>query len=226
LAYETYFWYPSVKLDGNVAVAPCLQTRNYWHKTAYANEMKHYELWANDKRPIFLWNYHCFPEEPAVIRGWKCFPGFSAHMLGKMAKRFAADKIMGTFFCGIGEQVDFYITMQLYHDHTQNIDAMIDEFFRLYFGDASKPMQAFYTLIEQTYSNPKNWDQDGGHHQTEPWAWEALGTKERMSKLETLITEAESLTETASPAVKVRVARWKRGVWDYMKTGRHAYLNR
>jgi hypothetical protein len=224
LAYETYFWYPTGKLDDNVAVAPCLQTRNYWHQTAYENEMKHYERWVKDDRPIFLWNYYCFPEEPAVIRGWKCFPGFSAHMLGKMAKRFAEDGIMGTFFCGIGEQVDFYITLQLYHDHTQNIDVMLDEFFRLYFGEASKPMQAFYTLIEQTYSNPKNWDQDGGHHQTESWAWEALGTRERMSKLEALIMEAEAIAETASPTVKARVARWKHGVWDYMEAGRKAYF--
>lgn len=224
LAYETYFWYPTVRLEDNVAVAPCLQTRNYWHKTAYENEMKHYDMWVNDKRPIFLWNYHCFPEEPSIIHGWKCFPGFSAHMLGKMAKRFAEDGILGTFFCGVGEQVDFYMTMQLYHDHTQNIDHVIDEFFTLYFGEASAPMQAFYTLIEETYSDPNNWDQNGGHHQTEPWAWEALGTEVRMSKLKALILEAEAIAETASPTVRVRVARWKRGVWDYMEAGRKAYF--
>ena len=142
----------------------------------------------------------------------------------RMAKRFAEDEIMGTFFCGIGEQVDFYITLQLYHDHTQNIDAMLDEFFRLYFGEAANPMQAFYRLIEQTYSNPENWDQDGGHHQTESWAWEALGTQDRMSKLEALIMEADASAETASPTVKVRVARWKQGAWDYMEAGRKAYF--
>jgi len=44
-----------------------------------------------------------------------------------------------------------------------------------------------------------------------------------MSELKALILEAEAIAKTASPTIRVRVARWKRGVWDYMEAGRKAY---
>ncbi len=83
-------------------------------------------------------------------------------------------------------------------------------------------MQAFYTLIEETYSKAKNWGQDGGFHQTETIAWKVRATKERMTKLEALMDEAEQLATT--PLDKARVAHWKKGVWLYMKNGRATYL--
>jgi hypothetical protein len=225
LAYESYFWYPTrFRLEPNVAVAPCMQVRNYWHMTAYANELGHYSRWVSDERPVFLWNYYCFPEEPAVIRKWHCFPGFSAHELAKLAKRYARDGVMGTFFCGIGEQVDFYVTLKLYDDASQDVDLLLDEFFCLYFGAAATPMQAFYTLVEETYSNPAHWDQNGGHHQTEQIAWEILGTETIMARLRNLIDQAEQLAST--PAEKMRVALWRSGVWEYMDEGRTAYLEK
>ena len=124
----------------------------------------------------------------------------------------------------IGEQVDFYVTMKLYDDASQDTDMLIDEFFRLYFGSAAAPMQAFYTLIETTYSDPAHWDQNGGHHQTEAIAWERLGTEAVMTQLQTHIQQAESLA--ATPRERERVALWKNGVWDYMVEGRRAYLEK
>jgi hypothetical protein len=225
LAYESYFWYPTeFKLDSNVAIAPCMQVRNYWHMSAYANELGHYSRWVSDGRPVFLWNYYCFPEEPAVIRKWHCFPGFSAHELAKLARRYARDGVQGTFFCGIGEQVDFYVTLKLYDDPTLDVDSVLGEFFSLYFGDAAEPMRAFYSLIEETYANPAHWDQNGGHHQTEQIAWEILGTEARMAQLGALIHQAEALAK--SPQDQERVSLWKTGVWDYMVTGRAEYMSK
>ena len=225
LAYETYYWYPTgFRLDSNVAIAPCMQTRNYWHMPSYANELGHYSRWVTDGRPVFLWNYYCFPEEPAVINRWHCFPGFAVHELAKLARRFARDGVLGTFFCGIGEQVDLYVTAKLYDDATQDLETLFEEFFRLYFGAASGPMRSFYTLIEETYSNPAHWDQNGGHHPTEQVAWETLGTEALMGRLADLMREAEELA--VSPEEKQRVSLWKTGVWDYMVEGRRAYLEK
>ena len=225
LAYESYFWYPTeFKLDSNVAIAPCMQVSNYWHMSAYANELGHYSRWVSDGRPVFLWNYYCFPEEPAVIHKWHCFPGFSAHELAKLARRYARDGVQGTFFCGIGEQVDFYVTLKLYDDPTLDVDSVLGEFFSLYFGDAAEPMRAFYSLIEETYANPAHWDQNGGHHQTEQIAWEILGTEARMAQLGALIHQAEALAK--SPQDQERVSLWKTGVWDYMVTGRAEYMSK
>ncbi len=85
-------------------------------------------------------------------------------------------------------------------------------------------MQAFYTLIEEAYSNPAHWDQNGGHHQTERVAWEILGTEARLAELGALMSRAEELA--ATPKDKQRVSLWKEGVWDYMAKGREAYVTK
>ena len=108
------------------------------------------------------------------------------HYEAEMIQRYARDGIQGVFLCGIGEQVDYYLTLKLYDDPTADVDSLLEEFFQLYFGKAAGPMKRFYTLIEETYSNPENWPQDGGFHQTEALAWGTLGTEARMAQLKDL----------------------------------------
>jgi hypothetical protein len=224
LAYENYFWHPAMALEPNVAIAPCLGIRNHWQLTYRQNELSHYQEWIQDKRPTFLWNYYCFPEEPAVINKWKCFPGFMIHYEAKMIQRFARDGVQGIFLCGIGEQVDYYLTLKLYDDPTRDVDTLLEEFFQLYFGQAARPMKRFYSLIEETYSNPANWPQGGGFHQTEALAWGTLGTEARMAKLKACMDEA--IAADADPLIQTRLDRWRWGVWQYMASGREDYLRK
>ena len=224
LAYENYFWHPPFPVEPNVSVAPCLAIRNHWHLKYRENELPHYQEWVQDKRPLFLWNYYCFPEEPAVINKWSCFPGFMSHYEAKMIQQYARDGVRGVFLCGIGEQVDYYLTLKMYDDPTLNVDAVLDEFFRLYFGAAAEPMKRFYALIESTYSSPENWPQGGGFHQTQALAWGTLGTEARMDKLKGFMDEA--VAAAVEPITKARVERWRVGVWQYMVHGREAYLQK
>ena len=224
LAYENYFWHPPLALESNVSIAPCLGVRNHWQLTYRQNELTHYQEWIQDQRPTFLWNYYCFPEEPAVINKWKCFPGFMIHYEARLIQRFARDGIQGVFLCGIGEQVDYYLTLKLYDDPTRDVDTLLGEFFQLYFGKAAGPMQRFYTLIEETYSNPENWPQNGGFHQTEALAWGTLGTEARMASLKAAMDEA--VAAEADPLIKTRIERWRSGVWQYMVSGREDYLRK
>ena len=85
-------------------------------------------------------------------------------------------------------------------------------------------MKRFYTLIEETYSNPENWPQDGGFHQTEALAWGTLGTEARMAKLKACMDEAVAADD--DPVIKTRIERWRVGVWEYMVSGRKAYLQK
>jgi hypothetical protein len=178
-------------------------------------------------RPIYLWNYYCFPTEGAVGGGWHCFPGFSAHTEAEMAKMYAKDGVRGVFLCGIGEQVDYYVTMRMYDDPTQNVDSLLHEFFTRYFGAAAAPMQKFYSRIEQIFGDSSNYPPqvrtaDAHFHQTEEIAWKWLGTADRMRELGDWMAQAEQLAKTDEE--RQRVALWKRGVWDYMVSGREAYL--
>jgi len=230
LAYHVYAYPPEdFELEPNVAVAPCLQPRNYWAPKIKENDLFFYKQWVKQDRPIHLWNYYCFPMEPAVIQGWHCFPGFSAHTHADQIKMYHQDGVRGVFLCGIGEQVDYYLTMKLYDDPTLDPDALLDEFFTRYFGKAAKPMAGFYALIEETFNNPANYpeevrEKDRQYHQNERTAWEWLGTEARMEQLGALMAQAEALAATEME--RRRVDTWKRGVWDYMVEGRQEYLEK
>jgi Domain of unknown function (DUF4838) len=231
LAYHVYAFRPTeFELEPNVAVAPCLQVRNYWAPRIAQHEMDFYKEWVEPRdRPIYLWNYYCFPMEPAVIQGWNCFPGFSARKLGKIINMYHEDDVRGVFLCGIGEQLDYYLTMKMYDDPTVDPDALVDEFFSLYFGAAAEPMNAFFTLIEDTYGDAANYPAevsttDKQFHQNEEIAWKYLGTEAKMAELGVLIEAAQraAVTETE----KARVETWKVGVWDYMVEGRRKYIEK
>lgn len=224
LAYHVYAYKPlDMEIEPNVSVAPCLQIRNYWAPKIEANEMFFYKQWVEGKyRPIYLWNYYCFPEEIAINGKWHCFPGFSAHRMARQIKMYYADGVRGVFLCGIGEQVDFYLTMKLYDNPTADPDAILSEFFSRYFGAASEPMKRFYGRIEEIFSDPKSYPQDliskeTQLHQTKELAWKYLGNEHNMAELGALIDEAERLARTETE--KRHVQLWKTGVWDYMKAG-------
>lgn len=131
------------------------------------------------------------------------------------------------FLCGLGEQLDFYLTMKLYDDPSPGVDGILTEFFTRYFGAAAAPMQEFYHRIEETYSDPRNYPaaliaEETQLHQTEELAWKQLGTEARMADLGKLIQQAESSARTDQE--KLHVGLWKTGVWEHMLDGRRQYL--
>lgn len=231
LAYHVYAYRPEdMQLEDNIVVAPCLHPRNYWAPKMQENEMRFYKNWITESkqsgREIFLWNYLCFPTERGLITNFHVFPGFNAHTVGDQIRMYCKDKVKGIFLCGIGEQLDFYITMRLYDNPELNTDTLLNEFFDSYFGNASPAMKAFYTKIESVYANPLNYPTniqtvDAQFHQTEELAWKYLGTEKVMNELAGYIAEAEKLVRTDDE--QQRVDSWITGVWQYMQKGYNNY---
>lgn len=231
LAYHVYAYLPKdIELEDNISVAPCLHPRNYWAPKMKENETDYYKEWIAEsrksQRPVYLWNYLCFPTERGLVQGFHVFPGFSIHEVAGQIKMYAKDQVRGIFLCGIGEQLDFYITMKLYDNPALDTDELIDEFFITYFGKAARPMRDFYNKIESVYSDSKNYPldiqtKDAQFHQTEAIAWECLGTDEVMKELEGFIRKAQAAA--SNPTEKARVDSWVKGVWEYMQTGKANY---
>lgn len=231
LAYHVYAWPPKdFKLEPNVSVAPCLQNRNYWAPRIRQAEMAWYKQWVEPhNRPIYLWNYYCFPTEAANMQGWHCFPGFSSRHLSEDIRMFHADSVRGVFLCGIGEQLDYYLTMKMYDDPELNPDALMDEFFNLYFGRSATPMKAFYDRIETVFWDTSRYPEDVAtkdiqFHQTEKMAWEYLGTENVMTELQSLIGKARAMT--VDDLERQRLSTWEAGVWQYMVEGREMWLKK
>ena len=234
LSYHVYAYLPKdIQLEDNISVAPCLHPRNYWAPKMKENELAFYKDWIAESkesgRPIYLWNYLCFPTERGLIQDFNVFPGFNVHAVSDQIKMYAQDGVRGIFLCGIGEQLDFYATMKLYDDAQTNTDEMVDEFFALYFGNAAPAMHDFYDKIESVYANSVNYPMDiqtreAQFHQTEEIAWKYLGTEPVMEELAGYMDKAVQLAST--PIEKARVESWRTGVWEYMKAGRAKYFSK
>lgn len=229
LAYSSYAYYPKhTRLESNIAVQLCLHVRNWWAPAMERNDMLFYRSWTTKEkdRPIYLWLYYCFPEEIATNGKWHCFPGFFAHTIDRQFKMFAHDGIRGAFLNNLGDYLDTYVTFRYMDDPTQNVDQVIDEFHRLYYGAAAEPMKKLYLRIEEIYSNPANYPEsirkgNRHEHQTEELAWRYLGTPERMVELGKLMEQAKALART--DIEKQRVALFEHGIWDYMVEGQKAW---
>jgi hypothetical protein len=106
-----------------------------------------------------------------------------------------------------------------------NVNGLMDEFFRLYFGAAGDPMKQFYLRLEAIACDPANYPAPYHRSNGIDWkkvAWERLGTAERMQDLGTLIAQAEKQADTEPE--KERVALWRNALWEWMRQGREQSL--
>ncbi len=252
LAYADYAFPPAdVELEPNIAVMLCLHIRNWWAPAMERNDMAFAEAWAGKRnRPIYLWLYDCFPQENAMNGRFHCFPAFMPHLLARQLRTFHEFGARGVFLngfawyvfdgdyrwkvtmdSGIGaaEQLHSLVMFKMLDDPSQDVDAILDEFFNRYYGAAAAPMKELCRQLELTFCTPENYPpeiQKGERHthQTEELAWKWLGTEERMLAWAALMRQAEDAAKT--DAEKSHVELFKKGVWDYMAAGRKLYLDR
>jgi hypothetical protein len=145
------------------------------------------------------------------------------HETADAMRMFIRDGIRGIFECGEQDQLEQYIMVKVWDDPEMNVDDAIDEFFRLYFGNAGDPMKKFYQRLEQIACDPANYPKPYTRVNGIDWkkaAWEKLGTSERMRELGGLMTSAGELATTESE--KKRVANWRAALWDWMQQGQQA----
>lgn len=218
LAYHVYAYPPTFALEPNVAVAPCVITC-YGYTKLIDNDKKFYAEWtAEPGRRLHVWNYFHHPMEVAIMQGWNCFPSFMPDVITDWVRRYERDGVRGFYLCGIGEQVDYYLYMQLAFNTQLDEKALIHEFFSRYFGAAGEPLERFYYRISEINREERRIGT------SEEASWGRLGTEERMAELGALMERAVSLAST--DLERRRVATWKEGVWDYMVQGRRLYVKK
>lgn len=236
LAYHEYSYYPdAIQLHDNISVSPCLHSRHYMSPEIKKQELGWYKEWVKkSKAPLYVWNYNTFPTERGVLgigaldhkTPWHVFPGFSAHQQAKLIRMYHEDGVRGVFLCGVGEQLDYYLAMKQYDDSSLQVDDLLNEFFRLYFGNAAGAMQNFYSKIEEVYNDfsryPDRVKGEKHYHQDEEIAWKYLGTEAVMAALQKDINQAKAAK--LSPLERKRVESWETAIWKYMQEGRQQYL--
>ncbi|NLO75214.1 MAG: DUF4838 domain-containing protein [candidate division WS1 bacterium] len=232
LAYAKYAYYPQgFRVEPNVAVQVCLSSRGWWCPAVEANDTKVLREWGTKEpgRPIYMFNYYCFPNDYTAYRegqGWHVFPAFFAHTAARQAQLYKQYGVRGIYYCGVPTAPDDYFVTKLYDDPALDIDAMLEEYFQLYYGAAAEPMKQMYLRIESLFSDPKNYplsiqlDQQN-YRQSEQFAWGCVGTAERMAELQKLMEQAKAQAQTEMEKRRVRI--FEREIWDYMVEGRRKY---
>ncbi|MCC6581652.1 MAG: DUF4838 domain-containing protein [Phycisphaeraceae bacterium] len=245
LAYASHGMPPSFPVDPRIYTGTCVTPR-YWFAPSDPSafqawvekeaqnprtEIHGYQAWARENktsgRVISMWLYDCFPLSMGDWNGWRAFPGFNMRALANVMQMFARDGVKGLFACGIGEQLETYISLKYADDPNREIEPLLDEFFAQYYGPAGVPMKNIYNFIEETYNNKANYPPEFVkiiQHQTEEIAWKYLGTKDRMDKIAGWIKQAQDakLTDIQRQRVEIFVE----GPWAYMQEGRRAWLNK
>ena len=246
LAYNKAFTYPDpkyLKLEPNVAVQMCLGVHSWMHPQIYNRQHTIYKRWVKNegkKRPLTVWTYILSPDNEARRAfNYRNFPVLFPWQVGRIYQEFMNDGIQGVFLelCTKVNLLEGYIAMRLAFDPAQDPDQIIDEYFKLYYREAAEPMKEFYREIETITWNWKNYPQKdinayaarngwgsaamSIHTQKVNWA---LGTPERMAKLQKIVDRIKASAKT--PAVQKRVDIFLKDIWDRALQGRREFEQR
>ena len=172
------------------------------------------------------WDMQRVPRPPM-----KCFPGFYPHQTADVVRHFASRGVTGWFqeayvdFCFL----EAFMAMNLCYDDAFDVDGEYDLFFRNFFGAAAEPMRAYWDEVERAFTDFSNYPESaknlyhgvvgiGMFPDEVNWA---LGTPERVAKLDGLFRDAESRAD--GEAVKQRLAYLRRLIHGQMVEGRREF---
>lgn len=240
LAYSQTLAYPDpdiIHLNENISVQMCLGIQSWYHPGVYRWQHGAYKEWVDHEasnRPLTIWTYMLCPAWDArrVFHYDQFFPVLYPWQAGRFYKEFAQDGIRG-YFNEVNHEfhlLEAYVANKIAFDSTTDPDALIDEYFKSYYGAAAAPMRRFYKDVEAITWNPDNYPKSSllrlpkssftyGIH-TEQTNWH-IGTRERIAQLQKNIDEAERLA--ATPMEKQRVKWFKDHVWTQTVKGREAF---
>lgn len=170
LAYGSHLLPPKEieKLNPNVAVMFC-KNRSTMASPAYAKKMhERIEGWKGKvSNCMFAWDYylHCW-------KPWAEMPVFFMHTIQKdiryeVKNGFGGEFIEAESWNDAGkayisypatQHLNLYVTGKLYWNPSLDLDALLKEYYELYYGPAKAPMRAFYETAEKYWNaaNAKN----------------------------------------------------------------------
>jgi len=156
-AYSDYTESPKgIVLPDNVSVTICKERYANYDPKNKEKTHKFIKDWAKVTKKIFFWDYYLFPES----RTYERFPMVAPHSIATdiaLMKRLGLKKGM---MCQMDEaflrnlvldHLRIYVTMKLLDDWDSDVDDILEEYYRLFYGPAAGPMKEFWTSLEQMY---------------------------------------------------------------------------
>ena len=164
IAYEKYLDPPSNirKLSPNVAVMICQSRCSFINPAGKRNMRKRIEAWRTKCQNLYFWEYYLQTWLP-----WRNLPIVFPHIISEDLKYLKKVDSKGEFieaeswygskphkmlFPGM-QHLNLYVTGKLYWDVNQDVDKLLDEYFKLFYGPAEKEMKEFWQLAEKIWSD-------------------------------------------------------------------------
>lgn len=170
IAYESYRLPPKniEKLEPNVAVVICKFRRNHWDDTFLDQERKLIAEWHRKASVLYGWEYYC---DILLNPGWRGYPTFYPQVVkndltawngilrGEFIEaeswtydQYSNPKDIQINYPGLQHPL-LYVTAQMMWDPSQDLDAMLAEYYTLFYGDAAEAMKKFWTTTENAWMN-------------------------------------------------------------------------
>lgn len=166
LAYENYFNPPELEFPDNLVVCICYRRqdlRNPDKKKNIENIIKSYK---NKKAKILVWVYELFNHIPPM-RGIPVFyPNIAkANINFNLKNNVIGEKAEGWYYSGGGDQyikpfdfglpasthINDYVRCQLLWNPSLDLKALLDEYYKLFYGPAEKEMRNFWETAEKLF---------------------------------------------------------------------------
>ncbi len=175
-AYAQYAAVPEdVHLQPNVAVTLCAGRffpNMIWRSDTKAEYVQWIESWADKAANLYVWDYWNTPRFyagvygapsvfPHAIQEW--FMLDRGRVKGRVIEMTQKDsrgmdvrkKGKGTNWAHwMFDSVNVYVAMRLMWDLDQDVDAVLEEFYRDFYGPAGPAIRRFYEEMEAAYLNP------------------------------------------------------------------------
>ena len=167
LAYERYRMAPDMDIPDNMHVCICYRRQDLRDPVKKKEIESTIKAFAAKKAQIQLWTYPIYNHIPQ-LRGLPIFyPAImKENILVNLNNSVIGEKAQGDYRSGGGDQVvktngsvgipfsthlNDYVRCQLLWDPYQDVNAMLEEYYTLFFGPAAAEMKAFWTTAEELF---------------------------------------------------------------------------
>jgi len=212
-AYWDYRDYPDgVEIPSNVAVMLTKSYYQYADSALCQKEWQEVAKWRKHTKEIYFWDYYLMPTYPAFDR----FPPVSPLPVAEDIMRMKKLDITGGMMCQLDEwfwrnvvldHLRVYVTMKLLDDWNQEPQAIVDEYYRLFYGPAETPMREYWEMLDSLFRKRPIIETSA---ETD---WTVVCPPEKIKKMAELLDKALELAPANSVYAK-RVNLIRNGIHD------------
>ncbi len=154
-AYKKHNDPPKFKMHPNTVLVICKRRNSYLNKAYKDDVYKRIDAWRKVVgNRIYFWEYYLDADLPWINLPVQ-FPHIIAddlrhlNKLGLKGEFIECHKRKGSMRTVGMQHLNLYITSQLYWDCHADVDEMLNEYYRLFYGPAEKEMAEFWTTAEK-----------------------------------------------------------------------------